>query len=120
MTPPHVRAGPRLRSAAALVLASALAACSTVTKTTSSEEEDTAYSAAPANIASLSEVAQRNPSDPQAFNMRGTVLGRGGHSHHLVCDVPPSCALRKRAAARSLDVGCNHRSLIADGEHDKI
>ena len=79
MMQPHAQAR-RFRGATALiVLAAALAACSTLTKqTTSTEEEDTAYSAAPANIASLSEVVQRNPTDPQAFNMRGTVLGRAG------------------------------------------
>src|SRR6266566_4289581 len=79
---------------ALIVLAAALAACSTLTKqTTSSEEEDTAYSAAPANIASLAEVVQRNPSDPQAFNMRGTVLGRAGRYEEALADFNKAISL---------------------------
>ena len=30
------------------------------------------------NIASLSSVIQRNPQDPEAFNVRGSAYGRGG------------------------------------------
>src|SRR5262249_16672852 len=87
MTQPHAHARARFHSAAALLIAAALAACSTLTQqTTSSEEEDTAYSAGPANIASLSEVVQRNPSDPQAYNMRGTVLGRAGRYQEALAD----------------------------------
>jgi hypothetical protein len=42
-----------------------------------SDDEDTHYAASSTNITSLSDVIKRNPSDPQAYNMRGTVLGRG-------------------------------------------
>ena len=38
---------------------------------------DAAYATSPANIASLTEVVTRNPKDPQAYNMRGTVFGQG-------------------------------------------
>ena len=91
---PHAQARRFRRATALVVLAAALAACSTLTKqTTSSEEEDTAYSAAPANIASLSEVVQRNPTDPQAFNMRGTVLGRAGRYEEALADFNKAISL---------------------------
>ncbi|HXW24985.1 MAG TPA: tetratricopeptide repeat protein, partial [Xanthobacteraceae bacterium] len=94
MTQPHVHAGPKLRSAVVLVtLTAALAACSTVTKSTSTEEQDTAYAAAPTNIASLSEVVQRNPADPQAYNMRGTVLGRAGRYEEALADFDKAVSL---------------------------
>ncbi len=38
------------------------------------------------NIASLTEVIERNPSDPQAYNMRGTVLGRAGRNEDALAD----------------------------------
>ena len=61
-----------------LMLGSLLSGCiNTVTPGTSlmPESEETQLAASPANIASLTEVVQRNPNDPQAYNMRGSVLG---------------------------------------------
>ncbi len=45
-----------------------------------------AISARTANLTSLGEVVQRNPNDPQAFNMRGTVLARTGRNAEALAD----------------------------------
>ena len=69
--------------AALLLAAAALAACSTTLdlsggSSTPATEDAEAQATSPANIASLTEVVQRNPNDAQAYNMRGSVLGRAG------------------------------------------
>ena len=58
-----------------LALTLALAACQTVTGAVI-EDEEVLRAASPTNIASLSDVVRRNPNDPQAYNMRGSVYGR--------------------------------------------
>src|SRR5689334_18700567 len=50
------------------------------------ESEETLFAASPANIASLTEVVQRNPNDPQAYNMRGSVLGLAARYDEAVID----------------------------------
>ena len=50
------------------------------------ETEDNQLAASPANIASLTEVVQRNPNDAQAYNMRGSVLGRAGRNQEALAD----------------------------------
>ncbi len=74
----RVRAGPVLLLALAVVgPVMGLAGCNTVTRATS-EDDDSGLAASPANIASLSDVVQRNPTDPQAYKKRRTGPGRGG------------------------------------------
>ena len=67
----------------------ALAACSTIgggTGASAPEAEDAAYATSPANIASLTDVVARNPQDPQAYNMRGSVLGQAGRHAEALAD----------------------------------
>ena len=62
------------------LLAALLAGCSSlgsnVLSTGAPESGDAAYATSPANIASLTDVVTRNPKDPQAYNMRGSVFGQ--------------------------------------------
>ena len=67
-----------LTALAALLAGAALAGCQTVTGSPTTEIEDNQFAASPANIASLSGVVQRNPNDPQAYNMRGSCSARPG------------------------------------------
>jgi len=76
---------PRAASAAvvlaAIVLAAvALAGCSTLGNPPATENNDPAYATAQPNLASLSEVIQTHPDDPQAYNMRGAAFGEVGRS----------------------------------------
>ncbi len=82
---PTTRECGRERGFAALLVAAtlSLAACKT-TGTPVSENDETALAASPANIASLSDVVARNPNDAQAYNMRGSVLGRAGRNQEAL------------------------------------
>src|SRR5262245_66532009 len=64
-------------SLGAVVVAGALGGCGGLGLSTS--EPDANVAATSTNIASLTEVVQRNPNDPQAYNVRGAVLGRAAH-----------------------------------------
>src|SRR5262245_4596796 len=86
--------GNHLGIAAALAAACVLAGCqSTNMATTTADTETSRYAASPANIASLSEVVTRNPSDPQAFNMRGSVYGQGGRYNEALADFNKAISL---------------------------
>src|SRR6478672_1502975 len=79
-----------------LMLGGLLSGCiNTVTPGTSlmPESEETQLAASPANIASLTEVVQRNPSDPQAYNMRGSVLGLAGRHEEALSDFNKAISL---------------------------
>src|SRR5215208_5805372 len=92
----------RGKAFALLVLAALLAGCSTTALTPSanavSESEEAQLAASPANIASLTEVVQRNPSDPQAYNMRGAVLGLAGRHEEALQDFNKAIAIRPDTA----------------------
>jgi len=79
--------------AALLVAALALSACKTVGSSAVGEDEDQLQAASPANIASLSDVVQRNPNDAQAYNMRGSVLGRAGRPQEALADFNKAIAI---------------------------
>ena len=74
----------------------ALGACSTMNGqlgATAPESEDAIYASSPANIASLTEVVQRNPRDPQAYNMRGSVFGQAGRFSEALADFDQAIAI---------------------------
>ena len=85
-----------------LMLAALLAGCSTTALTPGAnavpESEETQFAASPANIASLTEVVQRNPGDPQAYNMRGSVLGLAGRPEEALADFNKAISLDARYA----------------------
>jgi tetratricopeptide (TPR) repeat protein len=69
-------AGRTANALAAVVLTFVLGACQTLGTGAIIEDEEVMRAASPTNLASLSDVVQRNPNDPQAYNMRGSVYGR--------------------------------------------
>ena len=84
-----------------LVAACALAACGTTGTIGSVADDPDSTQATPANIASLSEVIQRNPNDAQAYNMRGSVLGRAGRNQEALADFDKAVAIDGNYAQRS-------------------
>jgi len=89
----------------ALALAAALAGCSTTALTPSAvpESEEALYATSPANIASLTDVVQRNPNDPQAYNMRGSALGQAGQSEEALADFNKAIAIDPNYAQAQQD-----------------
>jgi tetratricopeptide (TPR) repeat protein len=81
-----------LRRGALAACALALAGCSStggtgvVGATTGGDDTESSYLGSTANLASLGDVVQRNPNDPQAYNMRGTVLARTGRRQEAMAD----------------------------------
>ena len=69
-----------------MVGAALLAGCATGGLGSAVPEEQDSQAASPANIASLTEVVQRNPNDAQAYNVRGSVLGRAGRNQEALAD----------------------------------
>jgi hypothetical protein len=72
---------PRSRAAAPIALiAIALCGCSINlgSLSSSSEREEPAQLTSSSNIGSLTEAIKNNPNDPQAYNMRGSVLAQAG------------------------------------------
>src|SRR5256885_1640536 len=62
------------------------------------DEQESAQAATPTNIASLTEVVQRNPNDAQAYNMRGSVLGRAGRNQEALADFDRAIAIDANCA----------------------
>src|SRR5687767_2891975 len=72
----------------------ALAACSSGVLTgTGPGGEDTGLVDAAANLTSLTEVVTRNPDDPQAYNMRGSVYGQSGQFKEALDDFNKAISL---------------------------
>jgi tetratricopeptide (TPR) repeat protein len=59
----------------------------------SEPKEEPAQLAASANIASLSETIKNNPSNPQAYNMRGSVLAQAGKTEEALSDFNKAISL---------------------------
>src|SRR5215216_4477438 len=103
----------RGKAFALLVLAALLAGCSTTALTPSAnavpESEEAQLAASPANIASLTEVVQRNPNDPQAYNMRGSILGQAGRHQEALADFEKAISLDPNYAQAFANRGLVYR-----------
>jgi len=97
------------RLAALLAAAIALSACKTLTTAAVSDEEVDLQATSPANIASLSDVVQRNPNDAQAYNMRGSVLGRAGRAQEALADFDKAIAIDANYTQAYANRGQVHR-----------
>jgi tetratricopeptide (TPR) repeat protein len=79
----------RRASAAIALLAIALGGCSIPLGSlspSSEPKEGPAQVAASTNIASLSETVKNNPNNPQAYNMRGSILAQAGKTEEALSD----------------------------------
>ena len=56
----------------------ALAGCASLGNPPASPRDDALYATSQSNLVSLTEVIEKHPDDPQAYNMRGSVLGEAG------------------------------------------
>src|SRR5260370_25730046 len=99
--------------AALLSGALALGACSTTLNlggsTSSPAVDGGAQDASPANIASLTDVVTRNPNDAQAYNMRGSVLGRAGRNQEALGDFDRAISLDANYTQAYANRGQLHR-----------
>ena len=88
------RLGPHVSVPVALV-AIALCGCSINLGSLSppSEREEPARLTSSSNIASLTETIKNNPNDPQAYNMRGSVLAQAGKTEEALADFNKAISL---------------------------
>ncbi len=90
-------------------LAGAVAGCSTILEGGGGLAPEATYAASPANIASLTEVIRDTPNDPQAHNMRGTVLAQAGRRQEALVDFNKAIALDPKYAQAYANRGLLHR-----------
>src|SRR5882757_7962692 len=57
------------------------------------EKDETPQVTSSSNIGSLTEAIRNNPNDPQAYNMRGTVLAQAGKTEEALADFNKAVSL---------------------------
>ena len=71
----------------------ALAGCATLGNPPASDNDDPLYATSQSNLTSLSEVIEKHPDDPQAYNMRGSVYGEAGRNEQALADFNKAISL---------------------------
>ena len=113
MNEPHARKlNARLTAVAAvLTLVPALALVGCASFSSGPSEVDPNIAATSTNIGSLSEVVQRNPNDPQAYNVRGAVLGRAGRNEEALADFNKAIGINPDFAQAYANRGLVYRQM---------
>src|SRR5215470_4758365 len=95
LSPGAVRLSPRAPLSVALI-ALLVSGCSinlgSLTSSSSPEPEPARLTSA-SNIGSLTETIKNNPNDPQAYNMRGSVLAQAGKAEEALADFNKAISL---------------------------
>jgi len=71
----------------------ALVGCATLGNPSASEKDDALYATSQYNLSSLSEVVEKHPDDPQAYNMRGSAYGEAGRNEQALADFNKAISL---------------------------
>src|SRR5271163_1702661 len=87
------RAGSAILVAVVAMALQALAGCATLSGPSASDNDTALYATSQSNLASLSEVIQKHPEDPQAYNMRGAVYGETGRNDEALADFSKAVSL---------------------------
>ncbi len=113
--------------AVALMAASALAGCASLGnlgEPSVTEKNDGAlYGASQSNLSSLSQVIESHPSDPQAYNMRGSAYGEAGMDEQALADFNKAIGLDPNYAQAYANRALVYRHLnkldLALADYDK-
>jgi tetratricopeptide (TPR) repeat protein len=98
--------------AASMIAALALAGCASLGSPSLSEKSDDAvYGPSESNLSSLSEVIQQHPSDPQAYNMRGSAYGAAGMNEQALADFNKAISLDPNYAQAYANRGLVYRHM---------
>ena len=71
----------------------ALAGCATLGNPPAADNDTPLYTTSQSNLTSLSEVIEKHPDDPQAYNMRGSVYGEAGRNDQALADFNKAISL---------------------------
>src|SRR4029077_5378436 len=71
----------------------ALAGCASLGNPPASPRDDALYANSQSNLVSLPEVVEKHPDAPQAYNMRGSVLGGAGRQEQALADFNKAISL---------------------------
>ena len=74
----------------------------------SAEREEPAQLTSSSNIASLTEAIKNNPNDPQAYNMRGSVLAQAGKTEEALADFNKAVSLDPNYGQAFANRGLSH------------
>ena len=77
---------------ACLIGVLALAGCSTL-GSPPADSDNPLYTTSQSNLTSLSEVIEKHPNDPQAYNIRGSVYGETGRNEQAIADFDKAIGL---------------------------
>jgi tetratricopeptide (TPR) repeat protein len=86
-------AGLGLVVAGLAIAALPLAGCATLGNPAASDNDAPLYATSQSNLTSLSEVVEKHPEDPQAYNMRGSVYGEAGRYEQALADFSKAISL---------------------------